>query len=436
MLALALFMDATIEQLDVKTAFLNATVTEVIYLDIPEGMHISPDCVLRLNRALYGIKQAPFEWHREIDMMLKQLGYTACRKDSCLYRKSTKTMRIIMLGLFVDDITVMFTQTDANEWLNDKRQLMKRYEMSDLGKIHHILGMKVNRFDNELTISQDVYIQDKLEEFRFENARSINTPGTIIGTHPNMHMTDESLLPLSLQDVSLYRQMVGSLMYASISTRPDITHATNIVARSMSNPSQADMVRVRRIFKYLTKAKQYGLVYSNQHHGGEVKLCAYSDADWGGDISDRKSTTGYCTFMNDNLISWATKKQSTVALSSCEAEYMAISEVVKEIMWMRILLTELEIRVETPTIIYVDNQAAIKISEHDSAHDRTKHIAIRHYFIRDCIDDGSVKLEWVRSEDQLADILTKPLTPATFISIRDRLIKTTNTHNNNNDDDL
>jgi hypothetical protein len=248
-------------------------------------------------------------------------------------------------------------------------------------------------------------------------------------------MIDESLLPLSLQDVSLYRQMVGSLMYASISTRPDITHATNIVARHMSNPSQADMTKVRRIFKYLTNARHYGLVYkANQHHGGVIKLCAYSDADWAGDLTDRKSTTGYCTFMNDNLISWTTKKQSTVALSSCEAEYMAISDVVKEIMWMRIMLTEMDIQIETPTIIYVDNQSAIKISENDSAHDRTKHIAIRHYYIRDCIDDGSVKLVWVRSEDQLADILTKPLTPATFTSIRDRLIQSTNTHNNDHHD--
>ena len=115
---------------------------------------------------------------------------------------------------------------------------------------------------------------------------------------------------------------------------------------------------------------------------------------------------------------------------------MAISDVVKEIMWMRILLAELEIRVETPTVIYVDNQAAIKISENDSSHDRTKHIAIRHFYIRDCIEDGSVKLEWVRSEDQLADVLTKPLTPSTFTSIRDRLIKLTNTHNHDHHDEL
>jgi hypothetical protein len=436
MLALALFMNAVIEQLDVKTAFLNATVNELIFIEIPEGMNIINNYVLKLNQALYGIKQAPFEWHREIDRMLTTLGYTACRKDLCLYHKLTKTMNIILIGLFVDDITTLYVPSDRNEWLNDKRALMQKYEMSDLGEVHHILGMRVERNSEKLIISQDVYIQDKLEEFRFDKARSVSTPGTITGTQTTSHMTDDSLLPLSLQGVTLYRQMVGSLMYASISTRPDITHATNIAARHMSNPSEADMIKVRRIFKYLTNARHYGLVYMNQHHGGVVKLHAYSDADWAGDITDRKSTTGYCTFMNNNLISWSTKKQSTVALSSCEAEYMAISDVVKEIMWMRILLEEIDIQVETPTIIYVDNQSAIKISENDSAHDRTKHIAIRHYYIRDCIDDGSVKLEWVRSEDQLADILTKPLTPSTFTSIRDRLIQSNNTHNNDHHDEL
>jgi hypothetical protein len=177
------------------------------------------------------------------------------------------------------------------------------------------------------------------------------------------------------------------------------------------------------------------LVYhANKHHGGVVRLHAYCDADWAGDLTDRKSTTGYCTYVNNNLISWQTKKQSTVALSSTEAEYMAISDVIKEVMWMRILLTELDLKIETPTMIYVDNQSAIKISENDTAHDRTKHIDIRHFYIRDLIESGEVKLAWVPTELQLADIFTKPLTPSTFTSIRDKLIRsTTRTQTFNND---
>jgi hypothetical protein len=427
MLALALFMNANIEQLDVKTAFLNAHVTEKIFVEPPEGMNINKDeYTLGLNRALYGIKQAPNEWHREIDSMLKALGYTSCRKDTCLYHKLTKSMNIILIGLFVDDLTTLYVNEDTDEWKHDKQSLMHAYEMTDLGAIHHILGMKIDRSDGIIMISQNVYVQDKLEEFRFDRARSVSTPGTINGTRTHAHLTDQSLMLLSAQDVSRYRQMVGSLMYASISTRPDITHATNIAARHMSNPSEQNMVEVRRIFKYLTQARYHGLVYyNNQHHGGVIRLSAYSDADWAGDITDRKSTTGFCTFINDNLISWQTKKQSTVALSSTEAEYMAISDVIKEVIWIRILLTELDLQIETPTIIYVDNQSAIKISENDTAHDRTKHIDIRHFFIRDLIESGEVKLVWVRTEDQLADIFTKPLTPSTFLSIRDRIIQST-----------
>jgi len=178
--------------------------------------------------------------------------------------------------------------------------------------------------------------------------------------------------------------MVGSLIYASISTRPDTTHAVNMISRHMSNPSHEHMIMVKRVFRYLSGTRTLGLLYNNenQHQGGDIELTGYCDADWGGDLTDRKSTTGYCTMMNGNLVSWQSKKQPTVALSSTEAEYMAINDVAKEIMWMRMILGELGLKVVTPTIIYVDNQPAIRISENDSEHDRTKHIDIRHFFSR------------------------------------------------------
>jgi hypothetical protein len=430
LIALSLHTDNIIEQLDVKTAFLNAYVKERIYVESPDGMNINKRFVLMLQRALYGIKQAPRQWHEEIDRFLKSIGYTSCRKDTCLYYKLTSTNNIIIIGLFVDDIIVSCPRSDHNEWLNDKRELMRKYEMSDLGEVHHILGMKVQRVGDTIKITQDVYVDDKLKEYGFENTRSVSTPEEVQSNHAHKHASDDASNMLSAQDVHTYRSMVGSLMYASCSTRPDITHATNMVARGMSNPSHADMIRARKVFKYLSSSRHYGLLYQPPlpHQGGVVILHGYCDADYGGDLVDRKSTTGYCTYLNDNLITWASKKQQTVALSSCESEYMAISEVAKEIMWMRHLLHELDIQVETPTTIYVDNQSAIRISENDSAHSRTKHIDIRHHYINDLIEQREVRLEWISTDNQLADIFTKTLKPSTFISLRDRLIHSSRSH--------
>ena len=404
-----------IKQFHVKTAFLNASVKEDIYVDIPDGMEANENSVLKLNKALYGIKQAPREWHAEIDTFIKSLGYVSCVKDTCLYWKKTRTNSIILIGLFVDDIVTAYTHGDQQEWNRDEQLLKAKYELSDLGEMKHILGMRVTRSNQGVTIDQATYIRDKLKTFGFDHVRAQDTPEA-----KQVILKDNELL--SDQDVKTYQALVGSLIYASYSTRPDITHATNMAARHMSKPTKEDMIAAKRVLRYLYGCQSHGLLYKtdNQHQG--VELSGYCDADWAGDTVDRKSTTSYCTFINNNLIDWQSKKQTTVALSSTEAEYMAITEVTKEIMWLRAILTELSIEVRTPITIYVDNQSAIKISENDTAHHRTKHIDIRHHFIRDVINSGVIKLVWISTDKQLADIFTKALPAATYINIRDQLV--------------
>jgi hypothetical protein len=283
--------------------------------------------------------------------------------------------------------------------------------------------MKVERHTFGIHISQTSYIDDKLADFGFQQCRSIDTPEEI--TKLKRH--DQQVIQcLDAKETNRYRAIVGSMIYASISTRPDITHATNMISRYMTQPTQMNMTMACRVLRYLSGSREKGLTYTHsQRQGGEFEITGYCDADWGGDLSDRKSTTGYCTFLNDNLISWASKKQPTVALSSAEAEYMAISDMMKEILWMRMILSELHLSVVTPTVIYVDNQSAIRISENDSDHDRTKHIDIRHCFIRDCIKNGDLKLEWIPTQYQRADIFTKPLGTHTFTTLRDTLMRTT-----------
>jgi hypothetical protein len=434
-IALSLYLDHRLEQLDVKTAFLNAYVKEDIFIEIPEGINESDDYVMKLNKALYGIKQAPREWHSEVDGYLHTLHYISCQKDTCLYWKKTKTAGIILLGLFVDDITTSVHDRDLVEWNEDKMKLKMKYDLTELGELHHILGMKVKESSSssstssrEIIITQDTYIKDKLDIFNFDRCNTVTTPELTIKSNKSTIINDKSSTTLTHEQLHTYQMMVGSLIYASISTRPDITHATNMVARCMSSPSTVNMVMVKRIYRYLSGSRSLGLTYTNEYQGDEVKITGYCDADWGGDITDRKSTTGYCTMINDNLVSWQTKKQTTVAQSSAEAEYMAINDVAREVMWIRMILTELNVKIVTPTVIYVDNQPAIRISENSSDHARSKHIDIKHYYIRDLIKDGSIHLEWISTHDQLADIFTKALGVTAFTSLRDRLMRRTNEH--------
>ena len=423
-LALSADENVKLKQLDVKTAFLNAKICEDIYVHVPEGLNIDKDkYVLKLNRALYGLKQAPREWNKEISGFLISIGYVSCKKDPCVYVKVSNNNKMIIVGLFVDDMVVSFNVIDENEWMNDLMKLKVKYVISDLGDIHHILGMCVVKNGSVITIDQERYVSDKLKIFNFYDANIMDIPSMDMKL---LDINSDSEL-LSESETNRYRMMTGSLIYASISTRPDITHATHTVSRFMSQPTQFSMTLIQRVFRYLNGTRCMGLKYinnniNNNNNNNHVCVGGYCDADWGGEKIDRKSLTGYCTFINDNLISWATKKQQTVALSSAEAEYMGISEVAKEVMWLRILLKEMNMNVETPSIIYVDNQASIRISENDADHDRTKHIDIRHYFIRDLINNNEIKLQWISTHDQLADIFTKSLGKNIFKTLREKLM--------------
>lgn len=418
-LALGANKHTHLDQLDIKTAFLNATVDEDIYMEVPEGYDAPPDSVMKLNKALYGIKQAPKEWNDNITEYLKEQGFKQCVKDTCVFIKHAQTNKRIILGLFVDDIQVSYHDNDKKEWNEIKVKLKEKYELSDIGATSHILGMRVmRRSDGSIYLDQERYVKEKLDELRMENSGAVATPAA---AGVKLSASDSSS---DIDNVTEYRVIVGSLLYASKSTRADITHTANVLSRFMKTPKHTHMIAAKRALRYLNGTKEMGLHYSNHEcNGGKVKVEAYCDADWGGDTDDRKSTTGYCVFLNGNLISWNTKKQPTVALSSAEAELMAISDVTKEVKWIVQLLNELEYEVELPIIIYEDNQSAMAMSENDVEHDRSKHIDIKHHFVRDEIKHNNIKLKWVSTQQQLADILTKPLTEHTFKLLRSQLMK-------------
>lgn len=453
MFALSVITPNTIlKQLDVKSAFLNATVNENIYMELPDGFYESRvvstqtprglpvstqqargDVVLKLNKALYGIKQAPREWNKNIDSFMRnELKFKQCIKDTCVYVKKSMKNNNIMIGLFVDDSTTSYVKEDEIEYNEIIEKLKQKYEMSDLGEISHILGMRVRRVNNTLYIDQKTYIEDKLNQFDMSNCNSSTTPESLDKLTKN---TDKN----KIENEELYRSIVGSLIYASVSTRPDITHAVNMVSRYMHEPNATHMIAAKRILRYLKDNSELGLVYTNNNknnirenttwkpcdnHVNDNEICieAFCDADWGGDLDDRKSTTGYCVFLNGCLVSWYTHKQPTVALSSAEAELMGAVDVVKEIKWMQQMLNEMNYKVKTPVIVNIDNQSAIKIAENDVDHSRTKHIDIKNHFIKNEINDENIELRWVATENQIADIFTKGLAYHTYNKLRNMLV--------------
>ena len=402
--------DMELRQMDVCTAFLYAKIKEEVYMQQPEGYEqggINMTC--KLNKALYGTKQASHEWNELINDFLISIGFTRCVSDTCMYVRKTRTGGMMMIGLFVDDLPIAFDSQDEEEWNEVKEQFMSRFKMKDLGECQLILGMRItrDRRNKTLKIDNEVHINRTLETHGMSESKATSTPATL-----------EKLVPCpaheqNIVNIQQYQSIVGSLNYLAQACRPDICFAVNQLCRFASNPSPAHHRAAKHVLRYLRGTADIGLTYT----GGEktdrdinITIEMWTDADWGGDLTDRKSTTGYVVKVAGNTVSWATKKQHTVALSTAEAEYMALSAGIQEQLSIDQLTCELmgQHAIQRPSNVYTDNQSAIAISKDDVKHQRTKHIDIRHHFIRDHIKHG-INIIWTPTAQQTADILTKPL---------------------------
>ena len=417
-LALTTMNDWEIEQMDVQTAFLNATIKEDVYMKQPEGYEKeNKNLVCKLLKTLYGTKQAPHEWNNEFTAFTKTLEFTQCVTDPCVFVKKTKTGNMIIMTVFVDDIVIAYDKKDKGEWVLCKEQYMNKYKMQDLGPCEWILGMRVKR-DRKirtLTLDQTVYTEKVLKEFGMEISKSTSNPesGKNISKDdcPAEGHKDESFM-------KLYQSMVGALIYLSLSTRPDIAHAVNKLSRFLSNPGQNHMNATKHVLRYLRGHSDMGLTYHGKLGSSEIEMSIYCDADWTNDKDERKSTSGYMIFLNDCPIVWTSKKQKTVALSSAEAEYMAMSNAAQEMLWLLGFLKEIQMKIKLPVTVDCDNMSAIAVSKNDGKYQRTKHIDIRHHFVRDLVKKGILQVTWVPTKSQLADVLTKCVTTNQFENLR------------------
>ncbi|KJZ70562.1 hypothetical protein HIM_10030 [Hirsutella minnesotensis 3608] len=367
--------------------------------------------VCKLNKALYGLKQAPRIWYQTLTTFLKDLGFYPLTSDVGIFVKGHT-----YIAVYVDDLLIAGPSKGEIQKLKDA--LSKRFQMTDLGPCSHYLGMTVTRDRRNRTIrlSQKGYIEKVLKDFGMCEAKPQYTPMTTdrIETPVDYEPTDEIK--------TWYAKAIGSLMYAMLGTRPDIAYAVSYCSRFLAKPTEAHRTAAKRIMRYLKATIDLCLVYE-----GEIEpLTGFTDSDWAGDRDTRRSTSGYVFNLGSGAISWSSKRQSSTALSSCEAEYIGQTQATKEAIWLRRLLTELQVAEEeghapAATIIYGDNQGAIALARNPQFHARTKHIDVQHHFVREKQHSGEVDLQYVPTDQQVADGLTKALPKDRFEVFRSAL---------------
>ncbi|KAE8662552.1 hypothetical protein F3Y22_tig00113302pilonHSYRG00055 [Hibiscus syriacus] len=381
LLALAANKDWNLWHMDVKNAFLHGELDREIYMTQPMGFQSQdhPEYVCKLRKALYGLKQAPRAWYGKIAEFLTKSGYSVTPADSSLFVK-------------------------ANE---DEGELSVRFQMKELGQLKHFLGLEVDRTHEGIFLCQQKYAKDLLKRFGMLECKSTSTP-----MEPNIKMCAHE--GKDLEDATMYRQLVGSLIYLTL-TRPDISYAVGVMSRYMQNPKKPHLEAVRRILRYVKNTIDYGLLYKK---GEDCKLVGYCDADYAGDHDTRRSTTGYVFKLGSGTISWCSKRQPTVSLSTTEAEYRAAAMAAQESTWLIQLMNNLHQPVDYAIPLYCDNQSAIRLAENPVFHARTKHVEVHYHFVREKVLQEEIEMRQIKTDEQIADLFTKSLSVGKFEHFR------------------
>ncbi|GJU14430.1 putative ribonuclease H-like domain-containing protein [Tanacetum coccineum] len=393
-LAYASYMGFIVYQMDVKSAFLYGQIEEEVYVCQPPGFEDPdhPDKVYKVVKALYGLHQAPRAWYDTLATYLLSNGFQRGQIDQTLFIKSQKG-HILLVQIYVDDIIFGSTK---KELCDEFEKLMKdKFQMSSMGELTFFLGLQVQQRKKGIFISQDKYVHEILRKFNYTDVKSASTPTDL--EKPLVKDADADDV-----DEHLYRSMIGSLMYLTAS-RPDIMFAVCACARFQVSPKTSHLLAVKRIFRYLKGKPSLGLWYSKD---SPLELVAYTDSDYAGATLDRKSTTGGCQFLGNRLISWQCKKQTVVATSTTEAEYVAAASCCGQVLWIQNQLLDYGYNFMN-TVIYIDNTSTICIIENPVQHSKTKHIEIRHHFIRDCNAKKLIQMAKIDTQHNVADLLTK-----------------------------
>jgi hypothetical protein len=421
--ALAALFDLEIEQMDVVGAFLNSMADTDIYVEVPPDWEINeetlkdaPEWACKLLKALYGLKQAPRLWQKELASALQQLGFKACTSDQCVYiNKSTG----ILIVTYVDDMLIIGKDKAKIKAL--KKSLTRRFEMEDLGPAEYFVGVRItrNRKEGTITLCQDAYISKILKRYGMENCYPVDTPMAAGATEFMVPFDGQA----TVKDTELYGSKIGSLMYLAIQTRPDIAYGVSVLSRFLSNPSPQHMKAADRILQYLQGTKLLGIKYQGCAGDPKTLLHGYCDADFAGDKSMRKSVSGNVYFFAGGVVSCSSKRQQTVAQSTTEAEYYALAKAVSEALWLKQIVGQMMYSgADIKSIrLYGDNQGSLSLAENPEFHQRTKHIDVKHHFIREHVAKGTVDLWYIASSEMVADGLTKPLSAVSHAKFIEQL---------------
>eukprot|EP00253_Pinus_taeda_P021291 PITA_21291 len=385
--------------MDVNSAFLHGSFNKNVYLEQPQGFKVQDrrTHVCRLKKSLYGSKQAPKAWYERINDFFMTLRFTRSYVDQNLYLKVEKDMPLILV-LYVDDLFL----TSANPLIYQcKSELTSEFKMKDLGLMHYFPGLEVWQKLGKIFLSQRKYIVKPLERCGMADCKFVSNPMEL-----NFKKLCGNVAGLELANPSEYRQLVGALMFL-LNSCTDICFAVNTLIQFMVEPHHIHWIAAENILRYLCGKINYGL----RHTAGNLRLHGYTDVDWDGSVVDRKSTSGCCFSLGSAPISWMSRKQKSIALSTIEVEYIATSMACCEVVWLRKFFSELFEHVLDTIVIYCDNQSGIRLSENSMFHDHSNHIDIRHRLVAwlndSHMDDGVVQVDGTTWEgwDSVPDLI-------------------------------
>lgn len=410
MVSLAALKQWHMRSVDVKTAFLYGKLDEELYMEQPEGFIRKGQerKVMRLKRAIYGLKQAALQWWRALDKSMAAMGFRRTTSDSGIFVLNAPNRPRVIVIVYVDD--AIFMGADERAVNLSKASFMKAWECRDLGNTEEFLRMKIHRYKNTIALEQKDYLKKVLARFNMTNAKSVPTP------LPSGYMPMPNAGPVNELLRTRYQQVIGSLLYLMLGTRPDIAFAVTKLSQFAANPTEDHLNKAMYICRYLVGTQDYHLVYGQRSEG----FMAYADADWGSDPNTRRSISGHLVYLGGAAISWLSRAQKTVALSSTEAEFMSLSDASRQLVWINSLMSELNMPVKAIPL-YGDNQGAIFIASNAVTEKRTKHMDIRYHYIREVIEQGKVSLYFVKTDENPADMLTKNLARDKFLMCRGHL---------------